>query len=128
MVVGASSDRWKWEARLAGVKWTRPSAVSGDGLTVAALATHIAAADEQAASSAGASRAARASTCASVPAKPSERSAAIAGRSCGGSTACAIPRAASARILARPCSAASRGLATRLALRSDARLPRASPE
>ena len=33
------------------MKCTRPSAVSADGLTVAALATHIAAADEHAASS-----------------------------------------------------------------------------
>jgi hypothetical protein len=44
---------------LAGVKWTRPSPVSADGLTVAALAVHIAAADEQAESNCGASRAAR---------------------------------------------------------------------
>ena len=56
VVVGASSARWKCDTRFAGVKCTRPSAVSADGLTVAALATHIAAADEQAASRRGASR------------------------------------------------------------------------
>ena len=38
--------------RFAGVKWTRPSAVSIEGLTVAAFAAHIAAADEHAARSA----------------------------------------------------------------------------
>ena len=67
VVVGASSARWKCVTRLAGVKCTRPSAVSADGLTVAALATHIAAADEHAASSTGASRAARAEHRASLP-------------------------------------------------------------
>ena len=48
-------------------------------------------------------------------------------RSCGGSTACTTPRAASARALASPCSAAARGFATVRAFRSAARLPRASP-
>ncbi len=127
VVVGASSERWKWLTRFAGVKWTRPSAVSADGLTVAAFATHIAAADEHAASSSGASCAARATTSASRPANPSARSAGRSGRSCGGSTACRKPRAASARTFARPCSAASRGFDTRCAFRSAARLPRASP-
>ncbi len=128
VVVGASSERWKCAARFAGVKCTRPSAVSGDGLTVAALATHIAAADEQAASSAGASVRARRRTAASSPAKPSARNAGMKGRSCGGRTACGNPRAANARILASPCSAASRGLATSPALCSDATFPVASPE
>jgi hypothetical protein len=106
---------------------TRRSAVSADGLTVAALAAHIAAADEQAASSAPPSRAARAITEASSPLNPSLRSAATSGRSCGGSTACRYPRSASAFILASPWSAASRGLATERRLRSAARLPPARP-
>ena len=62
-------------SRLAGVKWTRPSVVSIDGLTVAAFAAHIAAADEHAARSCGASLRALATISASVPAKPSARSA-----------------------------------------------------
>src|SRR5207248_6250823 len=56
----ASSERWKFAIRFAGVKCTFASAVSADGLTVAAFAVHIAAADEHAASSWGASRAASA--------------------------------------------------------------------
>ena len=44
------------------MKCTRPSAVSADGLTVAALAIHIAAADEHAARSCGAAFAAERST------------------------------------------------------------------
>ena len=47
----------------------------GEGLTVAALATHIAAAEEHAASSCGASRAAAASSACSLPEKPSARKA-----------------------------------------------------
>jgi hypothetical protein len=52
---------------LAGVKCTRPSAQSAPGETVAALAVHIAAAEDTAASSVGALRATRARICASVP-------------------------------------------------------------
>ena len=128
VVVGASIDRCSSEARFAGVKWTRPSAVSADGLTVAAFAVHIAAADELADSSDGASRAARASTSASLPPKPSERSVGRCGRSWGGSTACGKPRDATARILARPCSAASRGFDARPAWRAEATLPCDIPE
>ena len=58
-VVPCSIERWRLKARLAGVKCTRPSAVSADGLTVAAFAAHIAEAELAAASSSGASAAAR---------------------------------------------------------------------
>ena len=73
-------------------------------------------------------RAARRRIAASSPANPNARNAGRKGRSCGGSTACGNPRAASARILASPCSAASRGLATSPALCSEATLPVARPE
>ena len=128
VVVSASRLRWKFATRFAGVKWTRPSAVSAEALTVAAFATHIAAADEHAASSRGACFAAFAMTSASLPVKPSARSAGTCGRSCGGSTACATPARASARALASPCSAASRGCAIWCACFAAARLPSASPE
>ena len=62
-----------------------------------------------------------------VTGEAERRNAGTSGRSCGGSTACGKPRAASARILASPCNAASRGLATCCAFFSAARLPRASP-
>jgi hypothetical protein len=125
VVVAASIERWKCDeirrrevdAAVRGRRW----------LTVAALATHIAAADEHAARSCGARCAAVARTSLSLPAKPSSRNAETSGRSCGGSTACANPRSASTFILASPCSAAWRGLATRLLLRSEARLPVARP-
>src|SRR5690606_6050540 len=42
VVVSASIDRWNIAVRFAGVRWTRPSAASADGATVAALAVHIA--------------------------------------------------------------------------------------
>ena len=100
---------------------------SGDALTVAAFATHIAAAEDAAARSRGASRAAWARTSASDPENPSVRSAGTNGRSCGGRIACGQPRAASAHIFARPCSAASRGFDTSRALRVAARLPSARP-
>ena len=62
VVVGASSERWKFVTRFAGVKCSRPSAQSAAALTVAAFATHIDAADEHAARRSGASRAAAAIT------------------------------------------------------------------
>jgi hypothetical protein len=69
-VVGCSMERWNLLFRLAGVKCTRLSAVSPDGLTVAALAVHMQEADEAAARMAGASLAARATTSPSVPENP----------------------------------------------------------
>lgn len=127
VVIGASIERWNSDTRFAGVRCTRPSAVSAEGLTVAAFAVHMAEADDDAASRPGASFAARARTAASSPANPSERSVGRCGRSCGGSTACGTPRAASVRILASPCSAASRGFDTAPAWRVDARFPRDMP-
>ena len=56
VVVGASSARWRFVSRFAGVKCRRPSAQSAAALTVAAFAAHIDAADEHAASRSGASR------------------------------------------------------------------------
>ena len=88
VVVGASSARWKCAARLAGVKCTRRSAVSADGLTVAALATHIAAADEQAASSTRRLCAARREDVGVAAGEAQRAQRATSGRSCGGSTAC----------------------------------------
>ena len=70
---------------------------------------------------------ARASTSASVPIKPIARSKRKLGRICGGSSAWAKPRAASARILARPCSAASFGFEALLTLLNEATLPNERP-
>jgi hypothetical protein len=118
-----SIERCSCVHRLAGVKCTRPSAVSGLAETVAALATHIAEAELAAASSPGASRRAAASTSVWSPLKPSARSVGRCGRSCGGSTPCGMPRSCSAFILRRPCSAASRGFDGLSAFSAEARLP-----
>jgi hypothetical protein len=126
-VVGCSMERWNLLFRLAGVKCTRLSAVSPDGLTVAALAVHMQEADEAAARMAGASLAARATTSPSVPEKPSRRRLATSGRSCGASTPCLKPRSCSAFILARPCWAACLGLDTALVLLVEATLPKDRP-
>jgi hypothetical protein len=112
--------------RLAAVKCRR-SALSADGLTVAALAVHIGEAEYAHASITGDSFAALASTSASVPVKPTLRSRRKLGRSCGGSSAWPKPRAASARILARPCKAASLGLDALLTLLNEATLPNDRP-
>src|SRR5471032_191709 len=113
--------------RFAAVKWVRRSKLSADGLTVAALAVHIGEAEYAHARITGASLAALASTSASLPLKPMLRSMRKLGRSCGGNSACAKPRAASARILANPCKAASLGLDALLTLLNEATLPNDRP-
>jgi hypothetical protein len=122
-----SSARCSLLFRLAAVKCTRPSAVSAEGLTVAALAVHIGEAEYAQARITGASRYAWASTSASRPLKPRRRSRRKFGRACGGSTACAKPRAASSRILARPCRAAWRGFDALFTLLKEATLPNERP-
>ena len=109
------------------MKCTRPSAVSAEGLTVAALAVHMGEAEYAQARITGASRMALASTSASLPVKPIARSMRKSGRICGGITAWAKPRAARARILARPCKAACFGLEALLTLLKDATLPNDRP-
>ncbi|MCY1431750.1 hypothetical protein D9M71_477260 [compost metagenome] len=116
-------ERWNLQFRLAAVKCTRPSAVSALGLTVAALAVHMQEAELTAASSGMASLAALAITSESVPEKPSARSEATSGRSCGASTPCLKPISISAFIFARPCLAASRGLDSERMLLCEATLP-----
>ena len=78
-----SRDRWRCEARLAGVKCTFPSSASGDGVTVAALAVHIADADDAADTKPGSVRNADASTSASLPTNPNLLSVGMCGRSGG---------------------------------------------
>lgn len=126
-VCGGSMERWNFETRFAGVKCARPSAVSADGATVAALATHMFEADEQATSSLGACLAAARSTSASEPEKPSARKVSSDGRSCGGSTACFRPRSARNFIFASPCNAASRGFEAALPCAIEATLPSERP-
>ena len=117
VVVGASSERWKCATRFAGVKCTRPSARvrrRADGRRVGdPHRRRRRARGEQRRRVARRAREHVAHRCRRSRARAAP---ATYGRSCGGSTACAKPRAASARILARPCSAASRGLATCRAL------------
>jgi hypothetical protein len=115
--------RCRLVSRLAGVKCTRPSAVSALGVTVAALAAHIGEAEQAAAARAGASFQAFSRTRASEPEKPIDRSSARSGRSCGGSTNCGTPQSASLRILVSPSSTAARGLETSPALTWLAMLP-----
>ena len=109
------------------MKWTRPSAVSALGVTVAAFAAHIGEAEQAAAARAGASFQADARTFSSEPEKPSCFKRLTAGLSCGGSTNCGRPRSASRRIFESPSSAAPRGFDTSPALRVLARLPGERP-
>ncbi len=87
-VVGASLARWNLSCRFATVRCTRPSSESAEGHTVAAFATHIAEAELTADSRSGSCCATRATTCSSLPLKPSWRRSGTLGRSCGGITAC----------------------------------------
>ena len=123
----ASMRRCGMERRLATTRCMRASSVSVPGATVAALAVHMALALQHLASSSWLSRAAAANTASSLPAKPASRNSHIAGRSCGGRKPCGRPSAATASILASPCSAAARGRDTCLACRPLARLPSLSP-
>ena len=104
--------------RFATVRWHLPSAVSGAGETVAALAAHIAEADMAFAASAG-------SACSIVV--PSSDSQGRSGRGCGTNRPWVSPSAMLARILSSPCSAAARGSDTCKALRVEARLPKLRP-
>ena len=102
-VAGHSWLRCAIVLKLATVRWQRPSAVSGAGETVAALAAHIAEADKRI----GGAAACRRSLDASVPSAASQ---ARLGRRCGQEQALRqAERQDCARILATPCSAAARG-------------------
>jgi hypothetical protein len=126
-VVSPSSTRWNIACRFAVVRCIRPSPVSLDGAQVAAFAVHIAAALATSRKRCSDSLAARASTWASSPTKPSARSARSEGRGCGGRTACPTPSEATKRIFSSPCSAASRGFDTWPSCVWDARLPGERP-
>ena len=117
-VAGHSWLRCGMVLRLATVRWHLPSAVSGAGETVAALAAHIAEADMALAASTGS---------ASSIVVPSSASQARSGRGCGRKMPWARPSARLARILSMPWSAAARGCDTSPALRVEARLPRLRP-
>ena len=104
--------------RFATVRWVRPSAVSGAGETVAALAAHMAEADMQAAASVGSQ---------SSYVVPSAASHSRFGRAPGTKIPCESPSARLARILSMPCKAAERGCDTCPAFLVDARLPKLSP-
>ena len=54
MVCSASKLRCRFETRFAGVRWTRPSIASAEGVTVAALAAHMGEAEAAAAEAADA--------------------------------------------------------------------------
>ena len=75
---GTSAGGWP------GVRCTRPSAASREGATVAAFAVHMADALEQRRRKNPSPAAAAAMTSSSLPSKPSRRSVARLGRSCGG--------------------------------------------
>ena len=92
-VAGHSWLRCGMVRRLATVRWHLPSAVSGAGETVAALAAHIAEADMALAASPGSAF--------SIPA-PSSASQARCGRGCGTKMPWSNPSARLARILAKP--------------------------
>jgi len=98
-VSGHSWARCGIVTRLATVTWQRPSAVSGAGLTVAALAAHIELADHAPASS----------TASVVSSAANASSHASSGRGSGTRKPCASPSAMFARIFSSPCSAAARG-------------------
>src|SRR4029450_3411285 len=104
--------------RLATVRWHLPSAESGAGDTVAALAAHIAEADMALAASAGS---------AASMLVPSRASHSSAGRGGGTKMPCASPGDRLVRILSMPWSAAARGFDTSPAWRVEARLPRLRP-
>src|SRR3954453_17742234 len=104
--------------KFATVRWHLPSAPSGDGETVAALAAHIAEADIALAASTGSAASIL------VPSSASQRR---SGRGCGRDIPCARPNLRLARILSRPWSAAARGCDTAPAFFADARLPRLNP-
>ena len=122
-VTAGSIARWNIARRFAVTRWVRPSRVSAPGITVAALAVHIALALDTRASSTGSSFAHFARISASDPVNPRARSVGRCGRSCGGSTPCTSPSAATASIFARPCSAAARGELAAPWLRALATLP-----
>ena len=94
--------RWNCEGRLAGVMCTLPSSVSALGDMVAAFAAHMLDAEQHARSNPGATAAASWIIEVSSPWKPSFLRVAIAGRACGGNTACLMPISASSFIFARP--------------------------
>jgi hypothetical protein len=91
-VSGHSCARWSMVTRFAGVRWQRPSAVSGAGLTVAALAVHIDEADQGAARSCGGS----------LPSSASAACSARLGRGSGSRKPCTPSRARFPRIFATP--------------------------
>jgi hypothetical protein len=80
-------ERCNVVCKFATVKWTLPSRLSGDGVTVAAFAAHIADALEQARSKNGEDADAAAMTCSSLPAKPRDLRVTRLGLSWGGRTA-----------------------------------------
>ena len=102
VVAGASMERWKFEARLAGTRWSLPSRVSGPGARVAALAVHMAEEEEQAARRWGAWLADFVRISAGVPVKPSRRRVSQAGRRWGGRKAWGRPSFARRRVLSSP--------------------------
>src|SRR5690606_41929101 len=116
-VSGHSCERCGIVTRLATVRWQRPSAVSGAGETVAALAVHIDEADHAPAISTG-------SVCESAAIVSSH---AALGRGRGTKNPCARPSATLPRIFASPCRAAARGYDTSPACAVAARLPKLSP-
>ena len=124
---GASIERCGSDARFAVVTWSLPSAESSDGLTVAALATHMLEALYAAASSRGAWRAAEPTTLASDPVNPRRRSQPSAGRGCGGRTTTGMPREWTNAIRARLCRAAAFGFEMAPPCRSEARFPGERP-
>jgi hypothetical protein len=126
-VCGASMLRWGMEERLATERWVSPSVLSGRGETVAALAVHIAEAEKLLRKRAGSASHAARQTSRSLPAKPMRRSHAASGRSWGSSRPCGRPSAIICRILASPCSAASRGAEVLPACVAEAMLPSDSP-
>jgi len=97
------------------------------GETVAAFAAHIEEAASAFLAKRGSARMAASQTAASAPANPSVLNQPMFGRSMGANTPCLSPRPASRRIFAKPCRAASRGLAIASLWRAEARLPSESP-
>ncbi len=119
-----SSERCRLVSRLAGVKWTRPSAAVGARASPSRRWRPTSGVAEQAAAAKlGASFQARSSTGASEPLKPRLRRNGMSGRSCGGRTNCGRPRSASRFILSSPCSTAARGFDASPLFRLEARLP-----
>ncbi|MNV31791.1 hypothetical protein D3C71_1231110 [compost metagenome] len=126
-VVSCSIERWNLLFKFAAVKCTRPSALSADGETVAALAVHIQDAELNADNNAGEVRIACSITLWSSPRKPNLRKVGTCGRSCGANTPCFKPMSAKAFIFNRPCLAANFGLERLFWFLVDASFPKDNP-